>query len=160
MTSALPVAAPRRRTAPAPPPLDLSPLMGHVGFLLRLAQQQVFDEFHRGFAQAGITPARYSVLALLHANPDVPQARLAEALRIKPPNLAVLLAEMEAQGLVDRRVDAANRRANLLCLTAAGRALYGRFTPEILAMEQQVAHRLTPGQYATLIKLLAKLSPP
>ncbi len=100
------------------------------------------------------------MLALLHANPDVPQARLAEALRIKPPNMVALLAEMEAQGLLDRRVDAANRRANLLRLTAAGRALYEKLTPEILAMEQQVAHRLTPTQYATLIKLLAKLSPP
>ena len=160
MTSALPEVTPRRRAAPAPPPLDLSPLMGHVGFLLRLAQQQVFDEFHRSFGQAGITPARYSVLALLHANPDVPQARLAEALRIKPPNMVALLAEMEAQGLLDRRVDAANRRANLLRLTAAGHTLYEKLTPEILAMEQQVAHRLTPTQYATLIKLLAKLSPP
>ena len=160
MTTTLPIAAPRRRAAPTPPPLDLAPLAGHVGFLLRLAQQRVFEEFHRGFGQAGISPARYSVLALLHANPDASQARLAEALRIKPPNLAVLLAEMEAQGLLHRRVDTSNRRANLLRLTEAGRALYEKLTPEILAMEQQVAHRLTSAQYATLIKLLAKLSPP
>jgi DNA-binding MarR family transcriptional regulator len=160
MSTALPEPVPRRRATPAAAPLDMAPLAGHVGFLLRLAQQRVFEEFHRGFSAAGISPARYSVLALLHANPDVQQGRLAEALRVKPSNMAVLLAEMEAQGLLDRRVDAANRRANLLRLTTAGRRLYETLTPEILAMEQQVAHRLTPTQYATLIKLLAKLSPP
>jgi DNA-binding MarR family transcriptional regulator len=160
MSAGLSEPATRRRATPAAVPLDMTPLAGHVGFLLRLAQQQVFDEFHRSFTAAGISPARYSVLALLHANPDVQQHRLAEALRIKPSNMAVLLAEMAAQGQVDRRVDIANRRANLLRLTSAGRTLYERVTPDILAMEAQVAHRLTPTQYATLIKLLAKLSPP
>ncbi len=160
MPDALPEAATRRRSVPAVARLDMAPLTGHVGFLLRLAQQQVFDEFHRHFGQAGVTPARYSVLALLQANPDVQQGHLAEALRVKPSNMAVLLAEMEAQGLVDRRVDAANRRANLLRLTAAGHALYDELTPAILAMEQQVAHRLTPRQYATLVTLLARMSPP
>ena len=165
MTSAQPAATPRRRTAAPAAALDLSPLAEHVGFQLRLAQQRVFDAFHRGFGpggtnQVGITPARYAVLALLHANPDVQQGHLAEALRVKPPNMVALLAEMTAQGLVDRQVDATNRRAYLLRLTPAGRALYEKLTPDILAMEQQVAHRLTPAQYATLIKLLAKLSPP
>ncbi len=159
MSTTQPAASPRRRAAPPAAALDLSPLAGHVGFQLRLAQQQVFDAFHRGFSATGITPARYAVLALLHANPDVQQGHLAEALRVKPPNMVALLAEMTAQGLVDRQVDAANRRAYLLRLTPAGRALYEKLTPEILAMEQQVAHRLTPAQYATLIRLLAKLSP-
>ncbi len=140
--------------------LDVSPLAGHVGFLLRLAQQQVFEAFHHSFGPAGLTPARYSVLALLRANPDVPQARLAEALRIKPPNLAVLLSEMEAAGLVERRVDSSNRRANLLRLTPTGRAALERLTPDILAMEQAVAHRLNPAEYATLLALLGKMTPP
>ena len=149
-----------RRRGPLAAPLDMAPLACHVGFLLRLAQQQVFDEFHRGFVAEGMTPARYSVLAVLSANPDVQQGRLAEALRVKPSNMAVLLAEMEAQGLLERRVDSANRRANLLRLTEAGLALYARLTPEILAMEERVAHRLASAKYATLLALLAKLSPP
>jgi DNA-binding MarR family transcriptional regulator len=57
-------------------------------------------------------------------------------------------------------VDEDNRRANLLRLTPAGAALYERLTPEILAMEERVAHRLSAREYATLLKLLAKLSPP
>jgi DNA-binding MarR family transcriptional regulator len=158
MPDSLPATLGRRRGAPAA--LDMTPLAGHVGFLLRLAQQQVFDEFHRRFAAAGLTPARYSVLALLHANPDVQQGHLAEALRIKPSNMAVLLAGMEALSLVDRRVDAGNRRANRLRLTAAGAALYRRLTPDILAMEARVAQRLSEAEYACLLELLARMSPP
>lgn len=143
-----------------PHALDMAPLAGHVGFLLRLAQQRVFDEFHRGFGPAGLSPARYAVLALLHANPAVPQARLAEALRIKPSNLAVLVAEMAGQGLLERQVDASNRRANQLRLTPAGQALHARLAPEVLAMERQVTQPLNPREHATLVKLLARLNPP
>ena len=139
--------------------LELAGLDRHLGFLLRLAQQQVFDEFHAAFGPERLTPARYSVLALLHANPGAQQGRLAGALRIKPPNLAVLLAELETQGLVERRVDAGNRRANLLRLSAAGEALHARLAPAVLAMEARVAQRLDAQEYATLLALLGKLSP-
>jgi DNA-binding MarR family transcriptional regulator len=74
--------------------------------------------------------------------------------------MAVLLAGMEALSLVDRRVDAGNRRANRLRLTAAGAALYRRLTPDILAMEARVAQRLSEAEYACLLELLARMSPP
>ncbi len=141
-------------------PLDMTPLTRHLGFLLRLAQQQVFDEFHRSIGPAGITPARYAVLALLHANPGITQARLAEALRVKTSNMTVLLAGMEAQGLVERRVDSNNRRANLLCLAPAGKAQREALAPVVLALEQQVAQRLSPPEQATLLALLTRLTQP
>lgn len=146
----------RRRTQA----VGMAPLARHVGFLLRLAQLQVSEEFHRALAAEGMTPARYSVLVLLGGNPDAQQGRLAEALRIKPSNMAVLVAELEAQALVERRPDNANRRACLLRLSAAGAALLDRLTPLVEAVEQRVAQRLSAAEFATLAALLAKMCPP
>ena len=137
--------------------LDLSGLADHLGFQLRLAQQRVFDEFHRRFGAEGLTPARYSVLAVLEANPDARQVAVAEALGIKPPNLAVLIHKMEADGLVERRQDAANRRANMLRLTPAGAALLGRVARAVRAMDRGFAGELRPEEYALLVSALRRL---
>lgn len=138
--------------------LDLAPLAGHLGFLLRLAQQSLFETFHRRFGTLGLTPARYSVLVMLRANPDARQVALAEALRIKPPNLAVLVAAMQAEGLIERRTDAANRRANKLRLTPAGAALLARSEAAVWAMEEEFAAALAPEERRGLLGALARLA--
>lgn len=137
--------------------VDLSPLDGFTGFLLRLAQQRVFDEFHRRFGAEGLTPARFSVLAVLAANPDLRQGALAAALRIKAPNLVVMAARLEADGLIARRADAANRRATLLRLTPAGAALYRRLEPAVRAMEADLARPLPRPEYEALRAALRRL---
>jgi len=140
--------------------VDLAPLSGHIGFLLRLAQQRIFDEFHRRFGARGLTPARYAVLAVVSANPDVRQVALANALHIKPPNMAVLIAAMEADGLVARSLDARNRRANMLRLTETGAVLYAEVAGDIAAMEQDFAARFFPqGQDAVRAALTRLLHP-
>lgn len=137
--------------------LDTAPLEGHLGFLLRLAQQRVFEEFHRRFGAEGLTPARYSVLVLLAANPDARQVALAEALQIKQPNLVVLIHAMEAEGLVERREDATNRRANLLRLTPAGAALLARMEPAVRAMDAGFWAELPEAEREALFAALRRV---
>ncbi|MFT8242830.1 MarR family winged helix-turn-helix transcriptional regulator [Roseomonas sp. BN140053] len=150
----------------APPagadPGDLTdgPLARHVGFLLRLAQQRIFEEFHRRFGSTGLTPARYSVLALVGTHPGTRQVAVAGALQIKQPNLAVLITAMAADGLVERRTDASNRRANGLFLTPAGAALLARVRPQVEAMEAEFCAGLGPGQQDALLATLRTLLAP
>jgi DNA-binding MarR family transcriptional regulator len=154
----------RRRTETLPPAEpaseapDLAPLADRLGFWLRLAQQSAFDAFHRGMSPLGLTPGRLAVLLLLEANPEMRQSALAEALRVKPPNLAVLLAGLETDGLVLRVEDAQNRRANLLRLTPAGRALVKRARAVETAVEEEIYAGLDPDGRAALIAALRRIA--
>ncbi|UFN47148.1 MarR family transcriptional regulator [Roseomonas sp. OT10] len=159
--AARPKALPRAARAAAPAPdaggpteaaeVDLSPLDTHLGFLMRIAQQRIFDEFHQRFSPHGLTPARYAVLALLSANPGARQVALANALQIKQSNFAVLIAAMEADGLVQRHADARNRRANMLRLSPAGAAAFATLSRAVLAMEAEFAQRLTVRQHEAIL---------
>jgi DNA-binding MarR family transcriptional regulator len=152
------------RLAEPPPPPDpaepvaLAPLDDRLGFWLRLAQQSAFEAFHRAMSPLGLTPGRMGVLLLLEAQPDLRQAALAEALRVKPPNLAVLLAALEADGLIRRIEDARNRRANRLRLTPAGRALLRRAKQREAEVEAEISGGLDPAARAVVIAALRRIA--
>lgn len=157
------MAALARLAEPPPPPdpaepVALAPLDDRLGFWLRLAQQSAFEAFHRAMAPLGLTPGRMGALLLLEAQPDLRQAALAEALRVKPPNLAVLVAALEADGLIRRIEDARNRRANRLRLTPAGRALLRRAKAREALVEAELAAGLDPAARAEVIAALRRIA--
>ncbi len=152
-----------RLAEPPPPPgpaepVALAPLDDRLGFWLRLAQQSAFEAFHRAMSPLGLTPGRMGVLLLLEAQPDLRQAALAEALRVKPPNLAVLLAALEADGLIRRIEDARNRRANRLRLTPSGRALLRRAKQREAEVEAEISRGLDPAARAVVIAALRRIA--
>ncbi len=63
------------------------------------------------------TRAQWAVLARLQRCQGVKQCELAESLDLAPITLARLIDKLTASGLVERRDDAADRRANRLFLT-------------------------------------------
>ena len=152
----------RRHAETPPPPAEetdpLAPLDERLGFWLRLAQQAAFDAFHRAMAPLGLTPGRLGALLLLEAQPEMRQAALADALRVKPSNLAVMLDGLEAEGLIRRVEDAQNRRANLLRLTPAGRALLKRAKAQEALVEAGLGAGLNAAERATLLAALRRIA--
>ena len=72
----------------------------------------------------GQTDARWSALYMLSASPEgVIQSELAERVGVQGPTLVKLLDALEAQGLVRRQAAASDRRANIIVLEPAGRAV-------------------------------------
>jgi hypothetical protein len=88
-----------------------SSLADSPAFLVRLAQLRSFDEFHRNFAGLGVTPAGFSVFALIVANPGIRPGAIAEELRVKPSNVAVLVNGLWPPGCA-ARADQAELRAS------------------------------------------------
>ena len=145
-------------TASAPAgTLDLSRLERSPGFLLRLAQLRIYDAFHTGMAEHGLTPTRYSILAVLHDNPLARPSQIADALRIKPSNMAPLLAQFEAEGLTERTSLATERRAVLIRLTPAGETLFAAVKAQVKTLEDESVAMLTPAERRTLLALLARV---
>ena len=102
-------------------PLDMSALTTIVGYPLRRAQLAVFDDFNRRFAALALTPAQFSTLALIGANPGRKQSEIAGALGIQRPNFVAMMDELERRGLAERLRTPADRRSRALALTPDGR---------------------------------------
>lgn len=77
---------------------------------------------HRAKAR-GTTRAQWIVLFRLRAQEGLSQVDLAEVLELQPISLVRLLDRLVEQGLLERRHDPKDRRANRLYLTDAGRRL-------------------------------------
>ncbi len=129
-----------------------------LGYWLRLAQMAAFEAFNEAMAPLDLTPGRLGALLLIEASPNAHQSTLAEALHVKPPNMAVMLGRLEQDGLIRRVDDPANRRANMLRLTPAGRALLRRARKVEEELEVKLSAGLNTKERAALIAALRRIA--
>src|SRR5450756_2927501 len=78
--------------------------------------------------QYGMTRAQWAVLVRLDRSEGLKQSELAELLDLQPISLTRLLDRLSDNGLIERRADPNDRRANRLFLTPAARPLLERLT--------------------------------
>jgi MarR family transcriptional regulator for hemolysin len=78
--------------------------------------------------QYGMTRAQWAVLFRLDRSEGLKQSELAELLDLQPITLTRLLDRLAQNGLIERRADPNDRRANRLFLTPAARPLLERLT--------------------------------
>ena len=78
--------------------------------------------------QYGMTRAQWAVLVRLDRSEGLKQSELAELLDLQPITLTRLLDRLSDNGLIERRADPNDRRANRLFLTPAARPLLERLT--------------------------------
>ncbi len=142
----------------AEPAVAFGPLTELAGFMLRLAQLQVFEAFFAEFDARGIRPGQISILIAIGENPGVRQGALANALSIKRSNMAKIVRLLVSNGLIRRRVPASDRRAVELHLTQAGRALVERALPDIRANDRLATAVLSSGERKALMRILRKLA--
>ena len=138
--------------------VDLGPLPGLIGYVLRRAQLAVFQDFFAASAPFEIRPAQFSVLTVIERNPGLTQSQVAGALGIKRTNFVGMLDELEKRGLAERRQPARDKRSYALYLTADGAALMRRLKPVIKAHESRMVATVGEGGRETLIALLREIA--
>jgi DNA-binding MarR family transcriptional regulator len=87
---------------------------------------------------------------------DVPQHELGEIIGLDANNLVLLLNELEDLGFVQRRRDPADRRRQIVSLTAGGRAALRRAERGRESVEDLVLAALDGKERAALRALLMK----
>lgn len=102
----------------------------------------------------GMTRAQWSVLNRLQRQEGATQAEMAEALEIQPISLMRLVDRLCAQGLVERRAHARDRRVNLLHLTERGRGLLERLSPLGREIAGEVLDSVSEAQATDLLHKL------
>ena len=110
----------------------------------------------------GLGSAKLSVLAQCARHGALPAAEIARLERVKPQSLTRLLAELEADGLLQRQADPADGRRQLLSLTRAGARSIGdeaarreAALADALAVTLSAAERTQLRAACTLLERLA-----
>jgi DNA-binding MarR family transcriptional regulator len=95
----------------------------NFGFLLKDVTRRYVLRFEERAAAMALTLTHCKALAHLERNEGVSQARLAELIDVDPMAMVRLLDRMEADELIERRADPADRRARRLYLKGKARPL-------------------------------------
>jgi MarR family transcriptional regulator for hemolysin len=128
-----------------------------IGLQLARAAKSVSRAFDDALAEAGGSLPVWLVLISLKSRPLGNQRELADAVGIREATLTHHLNAMDAQGLVTRRRDPANRRVHLVELTEAGEALFLRLRDAAFAFDQRLRRGLSDRDAADLEGLLLRL---
>jgi DNA-binding MarR family transcriptional regulator len=102
------------------------------------------------FAEAGLTPAQYGVLACLADGDDLSKAELAKAILVRPQSMARLTDAMVDQGLLLRTGPGGRGRRTRLGMTELGRQKLAQARPAAWAINQPDQIGLTLGDVVVL----------
>jgi len=128
-----------------------------VGRQLAFAAKSVSRAFDDALAEAGGSLPVWLVLISLKSRPLRNQRELAGAVGVREATLTHHLNAMDAQGLVTRRRDPANRRVHLVELTEAGEAAFLRLRDAASAFDERLRRGLTDRDIDDLERLLGRL---
>lgn len=131
-------------------------LRAQPGHLLWRAQARVTAQV------AATLPGRtdiHAYAALLALGVEEPQSQqsLARMCGVSGTTMTSVAETLQAEGLVERVRNPADRRSYSLTRTPAGRAAVRRWAPHVRRLEQRLTADLTPAQVARLQELLTKL---
>lgn len=107
-------------------------------------------------AELGLTPAAARALHALDPDRPLPARDLAEQLSCDRSNVTALVDKLEQVGLVERRVDPADRRQKTLVVTDAGRRVRDRVGA--VMSDSRLLDGLGPDELASLRELVWKVS--
>lgn len=128
-----------------------------IGLTLARTAKIVGRAFDDALAAAGGSTPIWLILISLKTQPTVNQRELADAVGIQGATLTHHLNAMEADGLIIRRRDPANRRVHQLRLTEAGEILFHRLAAAARAHDERLRAGLGNEEIATLEHLLGRL---
>jgi DNA-binding MarR family transcriptional regulator len=139
------------------PKPDSEPFRG-VAFNLSSLGHAVSRGFHEVLAPFDLHPREFAVLRAVGAQEGQTQQALADRLQIPRSRMVSIVDDLEAQGLLERRPNPADRRVRELYLTGGGRKTLERSFARALAYEQQVGAGLTADERERLLDLLERVA--
>jgi MarR family transcriptional regulator for hemolysin len=133
------------------------PTQTPIGMELAGVARDVGRAFDAALARAGGSRPMWLVLLSLKSRPTANQRELAAAVGIQDATLTHHLNGMEADGLLTRRRDPANRRVHLVELTEAGDAAFRRLRTVAQHYDTRLRTGFSDTEMETLRGLLARL---
>lgn len=126
------------------------------GFLVTDVARLIRAEMDRRIGEAGLglTPSEGRTLSHAARAGTIRQNVLAERMGVEAMTLSSSLDRLEAQGLIERQPDPADRRAKLVHVTEAGDAMLERMAPISLALRADASQGIAAEDWDRLLDML------
>jgi DNA-binding MarR family transcriptional regulator len=108
-------------------------------------------------AEKDLTTLEFGALTYLYDEADIDQSGLTSRLGIDRSNTSIIVDQLEEKGLVERRVNGADRRARLLRLTPAGRRIRDGLRPKAGAAQARILAVLSPSEREGFLDMLVRI---
>lgn len=125
--------------------------------LVRLTRQAVAAE-RPVLAAHGLSMWGYVILSVLDGSPIRTQAALAEAIGADKTRIIPTLDELQEHGYIERSPDPDDRRARLLAITDAGRAIKSAAQRDIQQGEERWLGQLSTSDRNVFLRVLRQLA--
>jgi DNA-binding MarR family transcriptional regulator len=137
-----------------------SPLTDRLGYLLKHAQLALGDLTGPALAPFEITGRELAVLVVLAAHEPLSQQQAAGHLGVDRTTMVDIIDVLERRDLVARHPDPADRRRNIVQLTAHGQYVLREGGEATLAAERQFLAPLDAAEATQFTAMLQRLLPP
>ncbi len=127
-------------------------------FLLKRLGMKAKEESYTAYADAGVHPYHYAILATIAEGERETQGAIADALDYDRGQLVGLLDELEEAGLVERRRDPEDRRRQVVVMTPEGRKMLTKMRAVAKKLDAEFLAPLTVDQRHQLRELLLALA--
>ena len=134
------------------------PAIGGVAFLISQLGAHVAAAFAERLEPLKISPGHAGILRAIGAQRGISQQSLAALLGMFPSRLVLVLDELEAMGLVERKASETDRRIYALHLTARGEEKLGMIGRISRDLTETICAALSPSERETLCDLLTKIA--
>lgn len=126
----------------------------HLGLVARLWRAEI----DRRLAAFGLTESRWLILLhLSRLGEAATQRELAEAVGVRGPTLVHTLDWLEAEGLIERRTEACDRRTKSVHLRAEAAPVLERIETTVAAVRVEIFSDLSPAEVATCLKVFEQI---
>ncbi len=111
------------------------------------------------YASFNLTPPQFQMLTIINRlrGEQITQRRLGRELYVSFPNVTVMLSRIESAGLIERKVNPADRRERFVRITPTGRALLKRIWRVQPVQLERATAGLTDPERIELARLLNKM---
>jgi DNA-binding MarR family transcriptional regulator len=137
-------------------PIDQPEYRDLVCFNFYLGWRHI-QAIYRSAFPPGISPQRAYLLCACDRDRATPVSGLLDALEIDAPAMSGLLSRLEAEGLLDRRINPSDRREVLVQLTSAGTELRGQALQALEAADRELARLIDPEDLDRLRRIVSQL---
>jgi DNA-binding MarR family transcriptional regulator len=126
---------------------------------LRTTAQRVENAVGSWLLDAGLTPQKFGVLIVLHAEgKPISLSELRRYLGTTQANVTGLVTGLERDGYIERKASTVDRRVTFVSLSRSGKRVVTSMMPTYFAHNKAAMKTLTQNEKKTLVDLLAKIS--
>jgi DNA-binding MarR family transcriptional regulator len=129
----------------------------HFGFLIKDLTRRYVQRFEHHAQETSLTLTQCKVLVHLERNEGVSQARLAELTDMDAMPMVRILDRMEADKMLERRPDPADRRARRLYLTKKSKPLLDEVWRLVDVTRAEMFAGLTKSERDTFMRILEQV---